>query len=305
MTPAPNPFDQPPPQLNLPPHATLLLRALQLARKTTIVDVGANPAHVPPYAALLRAGGCHVVGFEPLPAAFALLQRDKGPDETYHNIALGDGRRQKFHIYRVPTLSSLFPPHLPGCIALAKPRWAAVDEVIDIDTTALDAVPDLTPFDLLKIDIQGGEAMVLAHARTVLREAVAVIVELRYMQIYEGEPMLSGVDEELRAQGFMLHKFLANKSVPLRNSQSSRLAGQRNRDQLVDGDAVYLRHPGHIAALTDAQLMHLAILAAAVFASHTAVIAALDELVRRVVIAPGLPGAYVDALPPEFRKNAD
>ena len=291
------------PAEDLPPHVRLLLRALPLPRKTTVVDVGANPAHVPPYAALLRAGACQVVGFEPLPDAFAQLQRDKGPNETYHNCALGDGTRKTFHTYRVPTLSSFFPPHLPGVMILRKPRWATVDKVVEIDTTALDAISDLVPFDLLKIDVQGGEAMVIAHARTLLIEAVAVIVELRYMRMYEGEPMSGGVDHELLAQGFMLHKFLGNKSLPLLNSQSARLADRRNRDQLVDGDAVYLRHPGQMTDFSDTQLMHLAVLAASVFASHTVVVAALDELVRRALIDAGVPAAYVAALPAVYRTN--
>ena len=55
------------------------------------------------------------------------------------------------------------------------------------------------------------------NGRRVLSEAVAVIIELRYLQLYEGEPMMGGVDEVLREQGFMLHKFLFNKSRQMTN----------------------------------------------------------------------------------------
>ena len=286
------------PQPNLlSPHVALLHAALPFARPTSIIDVGANPINEAPYSSLLKAGACHVTGFEPQPEAFAELQRIKGPLETYHPHAVGDGSTQTLHIYASGGLTSIFPPHLPGLAALGRPRWARVRERIALQTLALDAIPDLAPCDLLKIDIQGGEKLVFDNATRVLSSAVAVIVELRYMQLYEGEPMAGGVDESLRQQGFMLHKFMFNKSQPMPHSQAARLNRRRTADQLIDGDAVYLRHPGRIGDFTDAQVMHLALLAASVFDSHSAALYAMDELVRRGLVPKDLPKRYADALP--------
>jgi len=286
------------PQQNLlSPHVALLHAALPLARPTSIIDVGANPINEAPYSALLKAGACHVTGFEPQPDAFAELQRIKGPQETYHPHAIGDGSTQTLHIFASSGLTSIFPPHLPGLQALGRPRWARVRQHVALQTLALDAIPDLAPCDLLKIDIQGGEKLVFDNATKVLSNAVAVIVELRYMQLYEGEPMAGGVDESLRAQGFMLHKFMFNKSQPMPHSQAARLNRRRTSDQLIDGDAVYLRHPGRISDFTDAQVMHLALLAAGVFDSHTAALYAMDELVRRGLVPKDLPERYADSLP--------
>lgn len=282
----------------LPAHVSLLLASLPLPRPTSILDVGANPINEAPYAALLRAGGCHVTGFEPQPAAYAELQRIKGPQESYHPHAVGDGNLQTLHIYASSGLTSIFPPHLPGLRALGCGRWARVLEKLQMQTLSLDRIEGLAPCDLLKIDIQGGEKLVFDHATRVLADAVAVIVELRYMQLYEDEPMMGGVDESLRAQGFMLHKFLFNKSQPMPNSQSARLHRRRNADQLIDGDAVYLRHPGRIDGFSDGQVMQLALLAAAVIESHSLALYALDELVRRSLVPADLPGRYADALPP-------
>jgi FkbM family methyltransferase len=281
----------------------LLHAALPFARPTSIIDVGANPINEAPYSALLAAGACHVTGFEPQPEAFAELQRIKGTLETYHPHAIGDGSTQTLHIYASSGLTSIFPPHLPGLQALGRPRWARVRQRLEMQTLALDSIPDLAPCDLLKIDIQGGEKLVFDHATRVLTEAVAVIVELRYMQLYEGEPMTGGVDHSLRAQGFMLHKFLFNKSAPLQHSQAARLNRRRTADQLIDGDAVYLRHPGKIDSFTDAQVMHLALLAAGVFNSHSAALLALDELVRRKLVPANLPERYADALPVTLQAN--
>ena len=286
------------PQPNLlSPHVALLHAALPLARPTSIIDVGANPINEAPYSTLLRAGACHVTGFEPQPEAFAELQRIKGPLETYHPHAIGDGSTQTLHIYASGGLTSIFPPHLPGLAALGRPRWARVLERIALQTLALDAIPDLAPCDLLKIDIQGGEKLVFDNATRTLSNAVAVIVELRYMQLYEGEPMAGGVDESLRQQGFMLHKLMFNKSQPMPHSQAARLNRRRTADQLIDGDAVYLRHPGRIADFTDAQVMHLALLAAGVFDSHSTALYAVDELVRRGLVPKDVPLHYANALP--------
>ena len=49
----------------------------------------------------------------------------------------------------------------------------------------------------------------------------------------------------------MLHKFMFNKSQPFPHSQAARLNRRRTSDQLIDGDAVYLRHPGRIIPRTE------------------------------------------------------
>lgn len=293
------------PDAALSPVGQLLLQALPFARPTTIVDVGANPINEAPYSDLLRAGGCHVVGFEPQPSAFAELEKIKGPNETYFPHAVGDGSAHELQIYRHSGLTSLFKPHLPGLRALGTPGWARIVEKLPLQTVALDSIPDLPPMDCLKIDIQGGEQLVIENARRVMRDAVCVIIELRYMQMYEGEPMMGRIDEILRHQGFMLHKFMFNKSKMMPNSQSGRLVMRRVLDQLVDGDAVYLRHPGKIAELPDGQVMHMALLAATVFHSHSCALYCLDELVARGLAPADLPERYVDALPEKLWRKGD
>lgn len=293
---------------SLPAHVSLLLHALPFPRRTTIVDVGANPINECPYSALLAGGGCHVIGFEPQPEAFASLQEAKGPNETYHPYAVGDGGTHTLHIYEATGFTSLFRPHDPAARIFGQGRWArriSLREDVPLQTVALDAMPDLAPFDLLKIDIQGGEVMVFDNASRVMQEAVAVIVELRYLQLYEDEPMMGGVDACLRRQGFQLHKFLFNKSRAMPSSQLSRLKRKYQQDQLIDGDAVYLRHPGRIDLYTDGQVMHLALLAASVFHSQSAALFALDELVARGCIPADLPKRYVDALPADMRATPE
>ncbi|VDC30562.1 FkbM family methyltransferase [Pseudogemmobacter humi] len=282
---------------DLPETVRFLLRELSFPRKTTIVDVGANPVNVPPYADLLKSGNCRVVGFEPQPSAFAALLETKSGDEIYFPHAVGDGSPATLRICRSSGLTSIFEPDAAAMRLVGGPRWSKVEEEIAMETVALDALADLPGFDLMKIDIQGGENLVFAGAEKVLERAVCVIVELRYHRLYRNEPMMGGVDNELRRQGFTLHKFLSGTSRPLANSQKSRLRPRRVSDQLVDGDAVYIRDLTKIAAFADDQIAHLALLAAAVFQSHSLVLHLLDELVRRGRVAGDLPAAYVDAMP--------
>ena len=281
----------------------VLLDALPLDRRTRIVDVGANPLlDEAPYAALLRAGACDVVGFEPQPAAFAALMAAKSNNETYYPFAVGDGSTVELKIYRSGGYSSVFDPYMPGLAHLGGGKWAKVVDRIRFDTVALDS-SEVGVFDLLKIDIQGGECAVFRGAETSLQAATAVIVEMRYARLYDGEPMMGGVDAELTRQGFALHKFLFTKSRALPNSQSHRLREKRLRDQAVDGDAVYLRDLSGISDYSDTQLMHLCVTACAVFDSPTLVLYALDALQRRGKVPADLAAAFVDALPPEVRRD--
>lgn len=288
---------------SLPPPLQVLLRGLPLERRTRVVDVGANPNVADaPYLDLLKQGLCDVLGFEPHPGAFADLQKIKGPRETYLPFAVGDGSAKELKVYRSHGFTSVFEPAEAAKALLYLKRWYDIDQRIGFDTVRLDASDEVTRFDLLKIDIQGGEADVFTGAVEKLQTACAVIVELRYFRLYQGEPMLSGIDTQLRGLGFQLHKFLPASAFPLVNSQMDRLNRKRFPDQVVDGDAVYIRDLSGIKAFDDAQVIHMALLAATVIASHSLVLFCLDELVARGLVAAGLPRAYADALPDNLKR---
>ena len=281
----------------------LLLEKLHPARKTCIVDVGANPINEAPYSDLLRRGGCTVVGFEPQQDAYDALMKSKTDAETYYPFAVGDGSPANLKMFRSSGMTSIFEPYVKGLALLGRPSLVKVLRRIPFETVALDAVPDLPEFDLLKIDIQGGENLVFNGAERVLAACTVVIVELRYQRLYEEEPMMGGVDTELRRQGFGLHKFMFNKSLALPNSQSARLRSKLLADHLVDGDAVYIRNIAEPEKLSDQQLIHLALLAASVFFSHSLVLYCLDALVQRGIMDQDLPRAYADRLPEKLRSH--
>ena len=278
-------------------HVALLLERLGLDRLTRIVDVGANPINRPAYADLRDMGGCQTIGFEPGPESFAALQQRLGPNETCFPHAVGDDSEIELQLVVGGTLTSVFKPDLAAVTYLGKPNWADVEGQLKLKTVALDNMDGMPNFDLMKIDIQGGELAVFQGAERLMQSCMAVIVEQRFFPIYQGEPMIGGLDVELRRQGFFIHKILSTHSVLVPNSRGKRLNRPQLRDQLVDGDIVYLRDMSRLADHPTDQIKHLCVLAAAVFGSHSLVLHLMDELIRRNAIPADLPDVYCDALP--------
>ena len=230
-----------------------------LAPRVKVVDIGANPIDSePPYAGMLRAGLAEVVGFEPNPAALAVLESRKGPLERYFPHAVGDGARHVLHLCQAPGMTSLLEPD-PAVLALFHgfPEWGRVLGTETVDTVRLDDVPETTGADLLKLDIQGAELMVLRHAEARLRDAVVIQAEVEFLPLYKGQPLFSEMELFLRGHGFVLHRFFPTVS---RAVQPMMVNGDpyAGLGQLVWADAVFIRDLLRLDALSDRQLLTMA-----------------------------------------------
>src|SRR5882757_6604989 len=169
------------------PQTQILAQILAPARRTAIVDVGANPIDGdPPYRAMLAAGLCEVVGFEPQGDALAKLEKMAGPHERYLPYALGDGTAQTLNVCGLEGMTSLLVPD-PAHLALFNlfPTWGTVKEQIPVTTRRLDDIAEITRMDVLKMDVQGAEREVLAHGRSKLKDAVAVQTEVSFISLYQ------------------------------------------------------------------------------------------------------------------------
>lgn len=278
-----------------------LTEALQPERPLRITDVGANPINTPDYDGLLKLGGCEVWGFEPEQSAFDALMETPQSGTHYLQRAVGKAGKGRFYPHPQSGLGSLYPIRRESVSFLGKPGWYKDGiEGIELDLVALDDLSDeeLPKPDVLKIDIQGGELDVFQSGRQKLSDAVCAIPEVRFYRMYEGEPLWGPLDVELHEQGFVLHKLMFAKSTVVGNSQRGRMANPVFRNQLMDGDAVYIRNPETIDEWTDEQIKQLAFAASGVFNSHDLVVFCLDALVARGVIADTVPGGYLDQLPP-------
>jgi len=281
-----------------------LSESLQPMTLPSVVDVGANPLDDPPYKPLLDLGLCRVHGFEPQPQAFAKLQAIKGDLESYTNAAVGDGGTHSLNIYHGSGLSSLFTLDSDAMDFLGRAkRPARLLEKIEVETQRLDDVEDIEGIDLLKIDVQGAEKMIFQHGGQKLSQAVAVVTELRFYPLYEGEPLLDEQISTLSELGFRFHKFLFIKSQMVSNSQKLTLKQRRVSSQALDGDAVFVRDLRDPSVVSSRQLKALAMLADAVFESYDMALHCLDHLVTRGELSPEIVKTYVDLLPADLRKD--
>ena len=223
-----------------------LTQILAPSRPTAIVDVGANPIDSdPPYKAMLAAGLCDVIGFEPQADALARLQKMAGLRERYLPDALGDGTSHTLNICGIDGMTSLLNPD-PAQLALFNlfPIWGAVKETHTISTRRLDDVAEIAHMDFLKMDIQGSERMVLLNGKTKLADTVAIQTEMSFVPLYKDQPVFGDMDLLLRELGFLPHCFAELKVWPLAPTV---VADQPNRGlrQVLEADMVKALAFGH------------------------------------------------------------
>ncbi|WP_341861486.1 FkbM family methyltransferase [Gymnodinialimonas sp. 57CJ19] len=279
-------------------RARAMIEILSPERRTRVVDIGANPLDETPYKGLLSIGACDVWGFEPQRAAFDKLMEAKGPRENYLCAAVGDGNRAELKVCADSGFTSLLEPNLALAEATGQFRdRVKVLERIEMDTTRLDDLDEIPQFDLLKIDIQGGEQMVFRNGPKAISQALAVITEVAALPIYEGQPLLHDQLNELAQHGFYLHKFLFMKAIGFRNPHSARLSRGLYRSQVSDGDAALVRGMTDMASLKTEELKHLAILADSVLLTQDLAVVAMTELVKRDVLTDDAVHDYIDLLP--------
>jgi FkbM family methyltransferase len=169
-----------------------------------VVDVGANEGQ---FASALLAiePRAHLSAFEPEPVtADRLRRRFVGNGQlTVHQKALGNFvGTSGLHVTGNTVFASLHKPLSE--LAIHYPSGANSVGVIDVDTTTLDETV-FEPVRLLKIDVQGGEADVLAGASRVLETTDAVLVELNFIPHYDNEASFAELHDTMLAAGLVLY----------------------------------------------------------------------------------------------------
>lgn len=189
-------------------HHAALLRELS---PSTIVDVGANRGQFL-LAALEACPAARIVAIEPQPTALrrltAWLDREPSADQdrvTVHRLALGDRvGTATLHVSLRDDNSSLLEP---TAAQLALFPGTGMRGTMDVPLTRLDALfgpADIGARALLKIDVQGGEAAVIAGAGALLPRFAWVLVECSTRELYRGQLLADAIGERLAAAGFRL-----------------------------------------------------------------------------------------------------
>jgi FkbM family methyltransferase len=192
---------------------------------------------------------CLQVGFEPdeqecarLEEAFRSRREAAVPRQRLERLALWErpGPRA-LYLMQDPTVASCYRPNLAYFRRFPDPSPMELVRTLEVDATTLDAYAraHATAFDVLKLDVQGAELPVLKGAEHQLRESLlAVITEVEFVELYEGQPLFADIDVFLRQRGFRLF------DLDIRRWRRKPLGPDFERlrvGQAVWADALYLR----------------------------------------------------------------
>jgi FkbM family methyltransferase len=175
--------------------------------------------------------------------------------EEHYPVALWSNRgRQTLHVTKAESASSLFPPSRDFLARFADvERWFTVMRTVEVETTTMDEFFANNPakIDFLQIDVQGGELEVMRGGQSILaRDALAVVAEVEWNEMYEGQTLYGEVDVFMRKIGMSLFDVSPvnpyfRRGIPFRTQNHPGMPGWSNatymRD-LVRSDTPQNRH---------------------------------------------------------------
>lgn len=170
----------------------------------TIIDIGANVGQFA-VASMKTFPNARVHSFEPQPDSFAQLSKHVRafPQSSVYPVACGDFiGSTAFHVNTLSHSSSILPLAARHLEAFPQYREATT---IEVKVQTLDSLlPTIAPsgLTLLKIDVQGFEAKVLAGAAEALTRVDYVLLEASLRPLYEGEMLFPEMLAFMAARGF-------------------------------------------------------------------------------------------------------
>jgi FkbM family methyltransferase len=179
------------------------IEAIRVLRPKTLIDVGANKGQFSLVARFMFPD-IEVHAFEPLERERnRLLSVISEPIKAYHT-ALGEtnGSAAFFITSRRDSSSLLRPGSAQATAYGVRPsstvtvQVARLDDVLNID--------GLRKPILMKIDVQGGEAGVLAGAKAALSSIEAIYCEASFVSLYESQVLAHELVDLLAKEGFGL-----------------------------------------------------------------------------------------------------
>jgi FkbM family methyltransferase len=250
-------------------------------------DVGAMEEGIPRYAPLVEQGLTTVIGFEPQKEQYAKLCATASSLHQYYPYFLGRGGPAKFHVARYPGCSSIYEvdPNIVDVFSTIGSDHPGdnfhVVEVFDVQTTRLDDLTELPPFDFIKLDVQGAELDVLEGGAETIRRTQVIEAEVEFVPLYKDQPLFGDVQSYLRKQGFLLHKLIdisGRAFKPLVPAEKP----YTPFSQMLWADAIFVRDFSDLSRFTNDELIKSAVILHEAYSSIDLVAFLLAELDRRV-----------------------
>lgn len=223
-----------------------LFESLPADFELLVADVGSIGGLHPRWTCL----GRHLatVSFDPLDQ-----RPGTGRDRVFPVLLGGIDGQARLNITRRGSMSSTLEPDQ----AFFEPFWNKSDDIGIVDSltaksTSLDSLAASEQFapDALKVDVQGGEAAVLAGATRVLGQSVLVAeIECSFAARYEGQQTFDQVAASMRERGFALLDLRRLKRYRFKNSygvDDPSLGRGMRPGQLAFCDAIFIVEPDRL-----------------------------------------------------------
>ncbi|WP_145927368.1 FkbM family methyltransferase [Bradyrhizobium neotropicale] len=238
-----------------------------------VVDVGArNGMSLLPSS---FAGRAHLIGFEPSRTEFEKLRDGRtdalahGADiprfkvEEYHPVAMWDQKEERtFYLTSGPNFCTLMGESVQpvaDAVFLDKGPFGSFHEVhtrlLSTDKVVCDTLDNIVgnrTVDLLKLDVEGGEAKCLEGARRLLREHRALVIysEFQTFPYYHNHGLLGDQQVVLNAHGYRLLDLDLGHPTYRRHA-SARVPKSADRRMLMAGDAIFVLDPDRTEMLPE------------------------------------------------------
>jgi FkbM family methyltransferase len=176
----------------------------------SLVDVGANTGQFARWF-LQKRPGTLVYSFEPLEDCFHELQREMAgvPGFTAFNVALGDSEGEvDFYRSEFSPSSSLLPMGQAHKELFPFTSGITCEKVTMKKLDSFSHRITIRGGLLIKIDVQGAEAQVLRGGPLMLDRADAVIAEVGYLALYDGQATIADISSALAEHGLTFMGFV-------------------------------------------------------------------------------------------------
>lgn len=181
-----------------------LLRSLSL---DVVVDVGANKGQ---FSLLIRGviPGAIIYAFEPLSNPAKIFSKIFDGDTNTHlyTCAVGECNESiAMHVSKSDDSSSLLPISEKQSNLFPGTEEDYIDNVTMSTLKSVISTDKLTGRSLLKIDVQGFELSVLKGSQPLLKEFGFIYIECSFVELYEGQALVSDIVDYLANEGFLLN----------------------------------------------------------------------------------------------------